>query len=221
MIDVDAAAVGSRARRLTWMLGGGLLAASALLGLAPQSLPGIPNLDPSTLLFAAGAVIFAMGWGRAGSVTARRPLGTSAIIVLAAWLVVSPLLAAFWSQAWIPEDSAPSDGAISDLTVLVTSVEVISLMLAIIAVMQIARSGVVPAPWKWAPLWALLAVVAARMLPSAIALGDPSADQIALSALFDFAGLLQAASIAFLGVLAMVLAARPTPGSTTVYDSAG
>jgi hypothetical protein len=74
MIDVDAGGTDARARRRTWMLGGGLLAASALLSLWVASSPGAPVGIVPGLFFAAGAIVFAIGLGQSGSVTARRPI---------------------------------------------------------------------------------------------------------------------------------------------------
>ena len=104
MIVVDATADAVRQRRRTWMTGGVLFLVSALLGLARVSVPGLP-FGISQLLFHAGAVVFAVGLGRGGSVTARRPLGTGAIIALAVWAQVgSPVL---WA---LVNSGAPADG---------------------------------------------------------------------------------------------------------------
>lgn len=223
MIDVDATAAAARERQRTWMLGGALLAASALLGLALQSfqLTGLPFMSLSDLLFAAGAVIFAVGLGPAGSVTARRPLGTIAIIALAAWL----LLAMPLQQLLLPmevsfEDPAERGGYFQLVNAVGITAEAVSLMLAIIAVVRIGRSGVVQRPWAWAPLWALVVVVVARTLLSGmVPVPGLTENQEALLALVGLSGFLVAASVGFLGVLAMILAVRPGPGPTVVYAS--
>lgn len=223
MIDVDASATAARDRRRTWMLGGGLLAASALLSLALRSffLPGLPLHSLSDVLFAAGAVVFAFGLGRAGSVTARRPLGTTAIVLLAAWLLIaSPLQQLLLPMEISFTDPAERGGYFQLVNLVGITTEAISLVLAIIAVVQIGRAGIVPKPWSWAPLWALAAVVVSRTLFSGmLPIPGLADDQVALGAVFGLAGFLVAASVAFLGVLAMVLAVRPVPGSTVVYTS--
>jgi hypothetical protein len=223
VIDVDATAAAARQRRRTWMLGGGLLAASALLSLALRSflLPGLPVLSLSDALFAAGAVVFAVGLGRSGSVTARRPLGTTAIIGLAAWLLVaSPLQQLLLPMEISFDDPAARGGYFQLVNMVGITVEAVTLVLAIIAAVQIGRTGVVPEPWAWAPLWALAVVLVARTLLSGmLPIPGLAENQEGLGALFGLAGFLVAAAVAFLGVLAMILAVRPEPGSTVVYAS--
>lgn len=221
MIEVDANRVeGVRARRRTWLWGGGMLAASALLQVWAASVPGIPVEFLPSLLFAAGTVIFAIGLGRSGSVTARRPLGTGALIALAVWLLIQPLIV----QLTLPSDpmSEFTDwGARTQLLAWVQIASIaVSLALALIAVSQIGRAGVVPRPWNWAPLWALGAVAVTRalvmgmlMVPGVVEMPDTA---VAVSSL---AGFLEVAAVGFLGILAMVLATRPLPGTTTVYGS--
>lgn len=200
------------------MLGGGLLVLSALLGLGMSNLQGIITglpFDITQVLFWAGAVVFAIGLGRAGSVTARRTLGTGVIVGLAVWqTVLSPLM---WAMTGSGDASATGD--FSRVAVISTSSDVVVLGLAIIAVMQIGRAGVVPKPWNWTPLWVLAVCVAAQLLPMLLTVGGSFADQTALIALFGFFSLLKGVAIAFLGVLAIVLALRPAPGTTVVYGS--
>lgn len=221
MIDVDESGTDARVRRRTWMLGGGLLVASALLSLAMRNfifLPGAFSLiSPPDVLFAAGTVVLSVGLGAAGSITARRPLGTWALVGLAAWLLVaSPLL-----QLVVPSDA---DGAelgewVALSAMASVTVEVVALGLALIGVMRIGREEVVPLPWRWAPLWALLAVIGVRALRSGLLFGQNGLGSEALLALDGVGVLIEASAIGFLGVLALVLAARPLPGSTTVYRS--
>lgn len=205
------------------MLGGGLLAASALLGLALRSsflfVPGVLFL--ADVLFAAGAVLFAVGLGRAGSVTGRRPLGTVAIIALAVWLLIAlPLQELLVPMEVSFDDPAARGGYFQLVNAVGITAEAVSLALAIIAVVQIGRAGVVPKPWAWAPLWALCAVVVARtVLSGMVPIPELADDQEALNALFGLAGLVVAGSVAFLGVLAMILAVSPGKSATVVYAS--
>lgn len=204
MIDVDVDAVS--ARRRTWVVGGILLVASSFFWLAAQASP-LPGLGwASILLSAGGMLVFAFGLDPAGSVTARRPLGTTALAGLAAWNVASPL---------IPLFASPPVGSMADaethamsIQMITISTEVIGLVLATIAVTQIARAGVVPREWRWAPLWAFIVVAVAQTLPIALMTGamTPGADAVHV-----FSGLLAiviAGAECFLGVLAMVLAGR-------------
>jgi hypothetical protein len=103
---------------------------------------------------------------------------------------------------------------------VVVTLEVVSLVLAILAVVQIGRSGAVPAPWNWAPLWALAVVVATRLLAMgllAVPVLTDSPD--VLNAVISLAAFIGICAVGALGVLAMVLAARPVAGSTSVYSS--
>lgn len=219
MIEVDATADAIRQRRRTWMTGGVLFLVSALLGLARVSVPGLP-FGISQLLFHAGAVVFAVGLGRGGSVTARRPLGTGAIIALAVWaLVGSPVLWALVNSA------APADGVddsyLASAAMVGTTGEIVGLVLAIIAVAQVGRIAVVPKPWNWAPLWALIGVVAAQLVPNLIATAMRTGDQALLGALFAMIDLISAGAVAFLGVVGLMLSLRPARGDSVVFTSRG
>lgn len=201
------------------MLGGVLIALSALLSLGMSSLQGaIPGLpfDITQVLFYVGAVILAVGWGRAGSVTARRPLGTGAIIALAVWQVVlTPLL---WELSGAAGVDGSGGGDASATMMVAMTMNAISLALAIIAVAQIGRAGVVPRPWNWAPLWVLVVVVAPQLVLGVIGVAGGMSDPTWAFGLFSLAALLSATAVAALGVLAIVLAVRPAPASTVVYS---
>jgi len=217
MIEVDAVQPEARARRRTWLVGGVLLLLCALLGLGFSSLNSLLFSVPFNLplaLFGAAVVVFAIGLGRAGSVTARRPLGTGALIALAVWQLVSPLI-----MLPLPEGGGAQEQFVLMLTIVSTATVLITLVLAVIAVVQIARAGVLPNPWNRAPMWALVVVVATQVLPELVAATGSIIDQAPLVALYDFALLVEMGAVAFLGVLAIVLALRPAPGLTTVYRS--
>ncbi len=192
MIDVDAD--GTRARRTTWIVGGVLFITAAFFWLAAQAAP-YPVLGwASIVLLSGGMAVFALGLGRSGSVTARRPLGTAALLGLAVWNAAAPVLVHF----------VPATG---DPMLTVTS-EVVGLALAIVAVTQIARIGVLPPAWRWAPLWALVAVVAARMILTGFMTGAITASQELLVGLSPLMAILTAAAECFVGVVAIVLATR-------------
>lgn len=74
----------SDARR-AWFIGGVLLLATVVLGVALQ--PAVSLIvDGGTIgttLFSASLLVFAFGIRGSGSVTARRPLGTAALTALA------------------------------------------------------------------------------------------------------------------------------------------
>ena len=84
----------------------------------------------------------------------------------------------------------------------------ISVTLAVIAVVTILRVGVVPAPWRWLPLVALIVMLIARGLPY---LAQTSIPLSAVVVVFTIANLLPALVLLLLGAAALVLAARSHP----------
>jgi hypothetical protein len=110
-------------------------------------------------------------------------------------------------------------GYLSTAAMVGTADQGVSLVLAIIAAVQIGRIAMVPGPWNWAPLWALGAIVVAQLIPNLIAAAGSISDQTLLGALFAVVGLISASAVAFLGVVALVLALRPAPGETVVFAS--
>ncbi|MFE6996837.1 hypothetical protein ACFVAE_12815 [Microbacterium sp. NPDC057659] len=212
MVDVDSSGAAAVQRRRTWMIGGILLLAPVLLDM----IAGMPGAWPGVLsgpLFAAALVIFAIGLGRGGSVTARRPLGTGTLIGFAIWNLAWP-----WVMHLIA-DPGIVDGVVADdyyatMQMLATSGQVVSLILAIIVVTQIGRVRVVPRPWNWAPLWALVAVVVGQVLQRLLVAADLTA---LLMMIGPFYSLIAVLPTAFLGVLAIVLSTRRDPASVIVY----
>ena len=215
MVTVDTGSA-ARQRRRTWVLGGALLVASALVQLAAQGSLA-PLYRAADVLFAAGALVLVIGIGRAGSVTARRPLGTGAVVALVVVLLVAPYL-----SSTLLTGIAPAPGTISGYQIFFWIQLAVSLMLAILAATQIGRAGVVPQPWNWAPLWALGAVTLAQLIPMApfwAPLLGSGQDPSALLGLFSVFGLVRPLAIAFLGIVAIVLGTRSAPGSVAVYSS--
>lgn len=208
MIEEDAGAHRDRVRRRTWLTGGILLVSAALLYLVSSiAAPMLRSAPIGDLCFAVAVFIFAIGLGKAGSVTARRPMGTGALIAFVIWWLAYPKIMALMFEpeafGWIPLYSTLSITAL-----------VVALVLAVIAVVQIARIAVVPAPWNWAPLWALCVVVLGQVI-NALPIGAVFSDD--QNMLIAFSGLLQLVgtiAMVFLGVVAIVLAARPTPDRT-------
>lgn len=183
--------------RRVWVLGGILLLGYVLIGLALPMMAGTATV--TRIAFAAATVLFAIGWRGVGSVTARRPLGTVALILLGVWPWVMDLL-------WLVFPATPSSLAAMPIVSVGT---VVQLLVAIVAVTQIARAGVVPQPWSWTPTIALVMVVLAQVLMMAFA--SISHDQTALVAAMDVAALAQAVAVAGVGVVAIVLATRAEP----------
>jgi hypothetical protein len=173
-------------------------------------------VDP---LFGLGVLVLAIGLGRAGSVTARRPLGTGAVIGLVLVMLVQPYVYAAFTPR---EDTMPAPGTSTPLQIVYPVVLCLMLMLAIIAVVQIARIGVIPRPWNAAPLWVLVVAAVARALPMA-PFWSPmlgSGENVApLFSIFDTLAVLQSLSVVFLGTVLVVLGSRAEPGSAVVYSS--
>ena len=211
MVDVDSSGAAAVQRRRTWMTGGVLLLASVLVTLV--NMPGAWFGVSSGPLFAAALVIFAIGLGRGGSVTARRPLGSGTLIGFAIWNLAWP-----WVMHLIA-DPGIVDGVVADdyyatMQMLATSGQVVSLILAIIVVTQIGRVRVVPRPWNWAPLWALAVVVLGQVLQGVLVAADLT---VLLMMIGPFYSLIAVLPTVFLGVLAIVLSTRRDPASVIVY----
>lgn len=209
MTGADAA----RARKRTWLVGGILLLIVVLLGLVREMVgPYLPWWVDRGLL-AAAFVVFAIGLGRGGSVTGRRMLGTAALVMLAVWQLLSPLL-------WRVLTPSEYESALGVLRVLGTAEQALVFALALIAVVQIGRTAVIPGPWNWAPAWALAAVVAVQLVSALIAATRGLLDHMLVIVFVGVGGVVAVAAQAFLGVLAIVLALRPAlPNTVNVYSS--
>lgn len=192
-----------RARRLTWVAGGVLLVLSVVVGLAARG--PLAGLSPGKdWLFAAAGVVLAIGIGRGASITARRVVGTIATILL----VIAPLTQWYWFS--LLPDNTGDPNAEEDAWVLVAAAYFgILIVLAIVSAIAIIRAGVVPSPWRWAPLWVMLGTPATYALGlaffAAAPLGTPVASLGAIVSLYG-----PAAGVAFLGILAIVLGMRRT-----------
>ncbi|GHD41890.1 hypothetical protein [Mycetocola manganoxydans] len=197
--DTRGAAAAALDPRRTWFLGGVLLLVSHVVtaGLEPGGfLLGISN-TLGTVLFAAALVVFALGFSAAGSVTARRPLGTGALVALAVWSLVDLVLDLAGA---IPGDIA--------LDVLVTFGYIdtaVQFALAVVAAVQIARAGVVPKPWNWAPAVVVAALTVSWLLQF-ILQGVMQNGEPAVYLLLSIDSVVRIGGTIFLGVLAIVLA---------------
>ena len=198
--------------RLAWILGGSLLIGSVVIAIVVQPVTGlfvVGNLL-GTVMASAALLLFALGVRRAGSVTARRPLGTTALTVLAVWALLVIVLHATLFSAELPVSTLTSFSYL-DLLVQFTA--------ALIAAIQIARAGVVPGVWKWAPTWALAAAAAPTVFGQIVSLTVTNPLPVATTVMaVERMGWI--AGPVFLGVLAIVLANRTTrPQTVPVYQS--
>jgi hypothetical protein len=146
-------------------------------------------------------LVFAFGVRGSGSVTARRPLGTIALTLLGIW----PLVMWVLQTALLPNSVTPTHSIMSTLFALGYVDSFLRFGAALVAVVQIARAGVVPPPWNWAPTWALAAVAAPWVFDQIIAVGAPQSLDL-FTAFMPVDGLIRIGAPMFLGVLAIVLA---------------
>lgn len=167
---------------------------------------GLPTLFGgsvlTTVLFTAALLVFALGIRGSGSVTARRPLGSAALVLLAAWLLLGESLSVIVTSQAI--DTVP------DVLLGFGYVDpFVQFLLALIAVMQIGRIRVVPAPWNWSPAWVLAAVALSWLVIQLVGAVD-GAQSNPLPALYILSvdGIVRTASTVVLGVLAVVLGDR-------------
>ncbi|QKJ18019.1 hypothetical protein [Microbacterium hominis] len=216
-----------RPARLTWTIGGIGLVLCAVLGMLQYSVIGIGPVvafDVATdVVFALAVLVFTIGWTREASVVARRPLGVIALAVVALWPFAARIAQPFlprMDNATFEAGLAAYRAAENVLTAVFLVNLLVSLAAALIAVVQIARAGVVPPPWRWAPSWALMVSVAAGVLPQMLFASIASADAQAYVAFATIIGLIGfLAPTLGLGVLALVLAARVPERTVEVYRS--
>ena len=214
-----------RAVRLTWTIGGIALVLSGVIGMLQYTMPrtGPTVAVVGDVVFGAAVLLFAIGLSKEASVVSRRPLGVAALVIVALWPFAIHLTQPFLPKMNNETFEAGMEAYRTAETVL-TAVFfldlLVSLAAALIAVVQIARAGTVPRPWRWAPMWALLASVASWVLPQLLFTltaplgGDISSTWVVLRALGFLAGTLG------LGIVALVLASRVRSGDVEVPRSA-
>jgi hypothetical protein len=186
--------------RIAWIVAGSLLIASVLAGVAFQPPASVlPGGMLATLLYSAALLLLAFGVRGSGSVTALRPLGTGALLVLAAWAFAGPMVGALASQ---------QDLADGDLMGFGYADTLLQFAAALVAVTQIARAGVVPRPWNLAPAWGLAAVAAPWLVEQLVSVDATGEVPPVTLFLMAIDGLVRMAAPLFLGVLAIVLANR-------------
>lgn len=149
--------------RPAWIVGGALMIVAVVIDYAQPWVPSLPVPVPvsiSTLAWAAGALVLALA---PGSVTARRPLGTAALTALGIWVVAASIASGIIGRSIRPDDPGPGPTVFGYVDLLT------AFLLALIAVVQIARIEVVPRPWRWAPAWVLGAVAVSWVLQLLVA----------------------------------------------------
>jgi len=147
--NADAENAAASARRRTWVAGGILLLLSVVAYVIARG--PLAMIAPAKDWFFAGAgIVFAVGLGRAGSVTNRGIVGTTSTILL----VLAPLTQSFWFGL-VPDTLDPH--AEEDAWALTAMVFFgLLAVLAVVAVLSIGLASAIPSPWHWAPAWVML-----------------------------------------------------------------
>jgi hypothetical protein len=223
-----------RDARLTWTIGGSLLAASAVFRLLATAGPGVQvPVYASEILWAGALVILAFGVRGHGSIVGRKPfaitvLSIAAVIPLVTDLLIQVVMASVvqgaaqeppvFGSTW----SGPSD---SDLALASAIGEVstfVTIVVPILAGVVIGRARILPRRWRWAPL-VVLALVPAVQVLGMLVVAAPGDDQQRVAALIPIAQavtMLSTVGCLLLGVLAIVYAkraARPIDEAVPVY----
>lgn len=186
------------AKARVWIVGGSLLLAAVVIGAGVATVwtgAGVVR----ELLVAAALLLFAFGFRGAGSITARRPVPTIALTVLAISLLVSPLLNAILFPL----------GAALDVIAAATQITlVVQFACALIAVMAIGRLAVVPSPFNWAPALALAAITLSGVAQAVAAIAITQNAQEVFVVLIGVDVIIRVGTLVALGVIAIVLGDR-------------
>ena len=208
-----------QSRRKTWLFGGIALIVCGVLTVLRDSISLFPAAGLSVsisvvadVIWAIGVMIFAIGFGREGSVVARKPLGVTAMCLVAVWPLVSAIVSTVLPTVLpVPDERWLMWGYAGAL---------IPFAAGLIASVEIARAGVVPSPWKWAPTVALGLSTLAWLLPQLLTVGAGASDAANLVPLFSGLGTLSVLASTFgLGIVATVLATRNRSGVVEIYSS--
>lgn len=205
-----------RSRQQTWTYAGAGLIVCGVGEMVQTSLRGTPGSDAVRILidlvFAASILLFAFGLSRDASVVGRRPLGVTAMAVVALWP-----LADLASEGLLPLGPSTDDTAWMVQGYLSLIVPAAA---GLVAAVQIARGDEVPRPWRWAPMWVLGAYAVTWVIPQVIFVTEHPENIQAFADLFQMLGSLASlAGTLGLGIVALVLAARQRPESVEVYPS--
>jgi len=195
-----------RDARLTWLIGGSLLIAHAVLILVANGYPMLAFSGVGPILdgvWAAALLVLAFGVRGRGSVVARRPLGVVALVIAA----VVPLLSAL---LWWVVPIATWDA--TSALMAGTGASVLSLGALIVATVVIGRAGAVPHRVRWVPLIVLAVTAGAQVLLQIAGVAFANTRVVAdLSGAFFFAAMLGTLGVLLLGILAVVFAPREAP----------
>lgn len=162
------------------------------------------------VVYGASMILLAAGLSRGSSVVRRHPVGVSAMVLLALWPIIGMLA--------IPGMMTPPTPGDPTMLVLGLVSLAVPLAAAVVAALYVSRSGVVPLPWRWAPLWAAGAVVVLHVIAQGLMLAVGPEQTQALAAVFvAFETAAYLVHTAGLGILAVVLAAQPQPAPRELH----
>lgn len=206
-------------RSVTWRVGGILLGVCGLLTLGGARVVGSGAATQAVIdvSWALGILVFAFGLSRAGSVVARRPLGVSALVVLA----LAPLVVNTAYNLASPRVVSADDSTAWTAFAVSLSASVVSIAAGVIAATQIARLGAVPARWRWAPMWALGISVGCALLIQGVwgLLGVAGADQSVMVAAGAIGIIGPLAPTLGLGIVALIAASTDRPEAVEIFRS--
>lgn len=162
----------------------------------------------ATLLITVSIVMFAIGSNRSSSVTARRPLGTSALLALGVWTAISAFV-----RGTVTEQSGVGNSlSFGYLDAL------LQFVLAAIATTQIARAGTVPRPWNLAPLWVVTAAALCWAAQQVIVVAAGSDVSLFTPLIAVLGGMVGVVGPVFLGVVAIALASRASGAAAAARE---
>jgi len=186
--------------RRSWIVGGALMVGSLAVGyVLPQLQVVAADVPLGLAVWGAGVIVLAVG---AHSITARRPLGTAALLALAVWAVGSR-----WVSSLVGRGSTAAGEVPSGLVALTYVEDFVGFLIACIAVIQVARIEVVPRPWRWAPTWVLGAVAVVWIMNALLGVtGETGVSELAYT-LGALGSIVSFGDTLVLGILAIALGA--------------
>lgn len=212
------AASSARPLRTTLIAGGVLLIVHAVATFARPSFFAMPfSIAVSwvgILAFSAAVIVFAFGVGLEGSIVARGALALTAAVVVAVWPLVERTLSLLLPYERADPAFYPIWGYVSWAVMLAA---------LLILVVRIARAGVLRGRVRWMPLWGLILIVApqvlAQLLVVALSVDFGTDDQEWIFLVYGLGQLVAFAVPLGLGIIALLVANRPTAavGGVQVY----
>ncbi|WP_435748794.1 hypothetical protein [Microbacterium sp. PMB16] len=203
-----------RSRQKTWTYAGAGLIFCGVVEAVQTSLNGTLGMAAfqviTGLAFAVSILLFAFGFTPDASVVARRPLGVTALTIVAVW----PFAAFAITRGLMPLAGEAVWSIYGYVALLIPAAA------ALVAAAQIGRNGKLPRPWRWAPMWVLGLYALTWAIPQIIFVTERPETIQGFADLFRmFGSLASLAGTLGLGILAIVLAAKQRPESVEVYPA--